>query len=84
MLTKLSAISLLFLSLILSLYTGTALAQGHSSLKELRWLKGADEEKFKMIEKQFSDISISMARIGYRYNELYFAGLDENWIFAIC
>ena len=49
---------------------------------ELRWLRGSDQEKFAMIERQFSDTYISMARVGYRYNELFFAGLDQNWEFA--
>ena len=50
--------------------------------ERLRWLTGDDQKNFALIEKQFSGTYISMVRVGYRYNELFFAGQDENWEFA--
>ena len=57
-------------------------SQEQPAQPRLRWLKGTDQEKFSAIEQQFAGTYISMARVGYRYNELFFAGQDENWEFA--
>lgn len=57
-------------------------AQEQTAEPKLRWLEGSEQNKFRMVEKQFSDLAITMMRIGYRYNELFFAGQDENWEFA--
>lgn len=46
------------------------------------WLRGAPQEKFETIADQFAGFSAAMMEVGYRYNELYFAGLDENWEMA--
>ena len=67
---------------LLALDAPTGSSEKPTVKPELRWLRGSDQEKFAMIERQFSGTYISMARVSYRYNELFFAGLDENWEFA--
>ena len=46
------------------------------------WLAGPPQEKFETIADQFAGFSAAMMEVGYRYNELYFAGQDENWQMA--
>ena len=46
------------------------------------WLAGTPQEKFETIAGQFAGFSAAMMEVGYRYNELYFAGEDENWQMA--
>jgi CRISPR/Cas system CSM-associated protein Csm2 small subunit len=46
------------------------------------WIKGSEEEKIKTIEKQFRGFDNAMVETGYRYQELYWAGQDENWEYA--
>lgn len=48
----------------------------------LTWLNLSDNEKFKVIEKQFRGFDKTMMEVGYRYNELYWAGEDQNWELA--
>lgn len=48
----------------------------------LTWLNADDNEKFKAIEKQFRGFDETMREVGYRYNELYWAGEDKNWKLA--
>jgi hypothetical protein len=49
----------------------------------LSWLNLPDNEKFKVIEKQFRGFDKTMVEVGYRYNELYWAGEDQNWELAL-
>jgi hypothetical protein len=46
------------------------------------WLKGSSQEKFEEVAHQIQGFSRTMWEVSYRYNELYFAGMDENWGFA--
>lgn len=47
-----------------------------------KWIKGSEQEKIETIEKQFRGFDNAMAETGYRYQELYWAGQDENWDYA--
>ncbi len=49
---------------------------------DYRWMPDDDAEKFLAIEEQFAGFSQSMQQVGYRYNELYWAGQHENWDYA--
>ncbi len=49
----------------------------------LSWLNLPNMEKFKVIEKQFRGFDKTMVEVGYRYNELYWAGEDKNWDLAL-
>jgi hypothetical protein len=46
------------------------------------WLKGTTEEKFEEVAHQLGGFSRTMVEVGYRYSELYWAGMDENWGYA--
>lgn len=47
-----------------------------------KWIKGTEHEKIKIIENQFRGFDMAMVETGYRYQELYWAGQDENWEYA--
>ncbi|MBI1940665.1 MAG: hypothetical protein HYS33_04055 [Acidobacteria bacterium] len=46
------------------------------------WMKGTAGEQLHTVEKQLRGLDVSMAEIGYRFTELYFAGQDGNWDYA--
>lgn len=46
------------------------------------WIKGTEQEKLETIENQFRGFDMAMMETGYRYQELYWAGQDENWPYA--
>lgn len=47
-----------------------------------QWIKGNEQEKLETIENQFRGFDMAMVETGYRYQELYWAGQDENWEYA--
>lgn len=46
------------------------------------WLRGNTGEKFDMVARQLRGFDMAMAETGYRYQELYWAGKDQNWGYA--
>lgn len=50
--------------------------------KQGKWIKGTETEQINTIEKQFRGFDNAMVETGYRYQELYWAGQDENWDYA--
>lgn len=46
------------------------------------WISGTEQEKLEIIEEQFGGFSTTMVEVAYRYQELYWAGQDENWEYA--
>lgn len=46
------------------------------------WITGTEQEQIKTIEKQFRGFDNAMVETGYRYQELYWAGQDQNWEYA--
>lgn len=68
---------LLFLTIIY-----LASCQNTSSNPQGEWIKGSEEDKLAIIEHQFAGFSTTMREVGYRYQELYWAGKDENWQYA--
>ncbi len=46
------------------------------------WLKGDKEHFVEAIERQFDGYSRAMMEVHYRYDELYWAGQDQNWEYA--
>ncbi len=46
------------------------------------WIKGSENEKITTIEKHFRGFDNAMVEAGYRYQELYWAGQDQNWEYA--
>ena len=47
-----------------------------------KWIKGTEQEKLHTIESQIRGFDKTMVEVGYRYQELYWAGQDENWEYA--
>ena len=47
-----------------------------------QWIKGNEQKKLETIENQFRGFDMAMVETGYRYQELYWAGQDENWGYA--
>jgi small-conductance mechanosensitive channel len=77
---------------IISIFTGVALAIVISACQtqtseqeqfETRWLGKNLQEILNNIEEQFAGFSGTMVEISYRYKELYWAGQDENWEYAL-
>jgi hypothetical protein len=46
------------------------------------WLKGTTDQKFDVVAGQLRGFDMAMVETGYRFNELYFAGEDQNWAYA--
>jgi len=46
------------------------------------WISGTKEEQLKTIEKHFRGFDMAMIEVDYRYQELYWAGKDNNWDYA--
>lgn len=46
------------------------------------WLEGTTEERLDEVAHQLGGFSRTMVEVGYRYSELYWAGMDENWGYA--
>lgn len=46
------------------------------------WLQGTSEEKFNTVASQLRGFDMAMVETGYRYQELYWAGIDQNWEYA--
>lgn len=53
-----------------------------SNTSQGEWITGTEQEQIKTIEKQFRGFDNAMVETGYRYQELYWAGQDENWEYA--
>ena len=46
------------------------------------WLRGTTDQRLETVAKQLRGLDVAMVEIGYRYEELYWAGEDENWEYA--
>ena len=57
-------------------------APGQPTDVSAEWLKGTPDEQLRTVEKQLRGLDVTMAEIGYRFTELYYAGLDGNWDYA--
>jgi hypothetical protein len=67
---------------VLIIVLTTILFNCKNNNENLRWLSHDKDSAFVQIEKQFRGFDLAMKEVGYRYNELYFAGMDENWGYA--
>jgi hypothetical protein len=47
------------------------------------WLKGGDIEKIETVSKHLRGLDLAMVETGYRYSELWWAGQDGNWDYAL-
>ena len=46
------------------------------------WLTGDTRQKLETITNHLRGFDMAMVETGYRYTELYWAGVDENWDYA--
>jgi hypothetical protein len=87
------AVSLLLAIIAFALSASVWLAQGKErqhadapattqSKSAESWLQGSPDDKLKQVEKQLRGFDKTMAEVGYRFSELYFAGQDRNWEYA--
>jgi len=53
-----------------------------NAVGEEDWLKGTNTEQMEEIAHQLGGFSRTMMEVSYRYSELYWAGMDENWAYA--
>jgi len=56
--------------------------EDHAAVTADEWLKGAAGAQLHTVERHLRGLDVAMAEIGYRFTELYFAGLDGNWDYA--
>jgi len=56
--------------------------EDHAAVTADEWLKGPVGAQLHTVERQLRGLDVAMAEIGYRFTELYFAGLDGNWDYA--
>ena len=70
-----------YLTFLFILSFFSACNQKHEAVQG-QWIKGNEQEKLETIENQFRGFDMAMVETGYRYQELYWAGKDENWEYA--
>ena len=46
------------------------------------WLQGSVDDKFAQVERQLRGFDVTMAEVGYRYDELVAAAKSRNWDYA--
>jgi hypothetical protein len=54
----------------------------HDAAEKNRWLRGNSHERWTAVERHLRGLDVAMMEIGYRYQELYWAGVDSNWEYA--
>ena len=73
--------SFLCFFMLLSFFLFSACAHRGDNVS-LRWLTGTTNEKFHDVERHLGGFGAAMWEVGYRYTALYWAGEDENWLYA--
>ncbi len=71
----------LFAGLMAAIMIGACQTEADQKI-ETRWAGETLEEIIGSIESQIGGFSATMVEVNYRYNELYWAGKDENWGYA--
>jgi hypothetical protein len=46
------------------------------------WIRGDSHERWTTVGRHLRGLDVAMVEIGYRYQELYWAGVDSNWEYA--
>lgn len=57
--------------------------QAQSRHESTSWLQGTTDERFVQVARQLRGFDLAMVETGYRYGELYWAGKDRNWGYAV-
>ncbi len=54
----------------------------HDSAEKNAWIRGNSHERWTTVARHLRGLDVAMVEIGYRYQELYWAGADSNWEYA--
>ena len=54
----------------------------HATPTTSSWIEGNSDARWSTVERHLRGLDVAMVEIGYRYQELYWAGVDGNWPFA--
>jgi len=57
-------------------------ASGRRASDQADWLSDSPSGQRDQLERHLRGLDVAMMEIGYRFNELYFAGQDRNWPYA--
>ncbi len=68
--------------LALALWVCAANGCRHDTSIENSWIQGDSNERWTTVARQLRGLDVAMVEMGYRYEELYWAGADANWAFA--
>ena len=65
----------------LALWACAAMGCHHGAGRE-GWIRGHPGERWQTVERHLRGLDVAMVEIGYRYEELHWAGVDANWPYA--
>ena len=54
----------------------------HDAAGKSGWIRGDSHERWTTVGRHLRGLDVAMVEIGYRYQELYWAGVDSNWEYA--
>ena len=60
----------------------TVCACQHDAAEKNTWIRGDSHERWTTVGRHLRGLDVAMVEIGYRYQELYWAGVDSNWAYA--
>ena len=73
---------LLLLTLINTVAIGWLIYQDKQPAGKAGWIQGTTNEKLNQMSQHLRGFDMAMVETGYRFSELYFAGLGQNWDYA--
>jgi hypothetical protein len=66
---------------VLALWISSAVGCHHEAAGS-GWIRGDPGQRWQAVERQLRGLDVAMVEIAYRYEELYWAGMDSNWEYA--
>lgn len=69
--------------IVLASFVSILLSCSNPTNPQGEWIKGPQEEQLETIEEHFQGFGKAMWEVSYRYKELYAAGMDGNWEYAV-
>ena len=61
---------------------GVSVACRHDAAENGTWIRGDPSVRWTTVARQLRGLDVAMVEIGYRYQELHWAGVDSNWEYA--
>lgn len=80
--SSLKIVIILFVSVTFLVYFSSCQQDDTEPVGSQDWLTGDTRQKLETITDHLRGFDMAMVETGYRYNELYWAGYDENWEYA--